>query len=125
VAAAAGIQDDRADSLEVSAAPFPKPDDIQAEEEPEATGGIMDLVPTIVGSVLLLVVALWVVGVVILELVLCRPGRRHLLRARLRPFPVPGHDERRDPTRRAPARGDRHLAPIVAGRPPRYAGRVI
>lgn len=57
VAAAAGIQDDRGDSLEVSAAPFPKPDDIQADEEPEASGGIMDLVPTIVGSVLLLVVA--------------------------------------------------------------------
>lgn len=56
VAAAAGIQDDRGDSLEVSAAPFPKPADLPAEEE-VASGGIMDLVPTIVGSVLLLVVA--------------------------------------------------------------------
>ncbi len=55
VSAAAGISTDRGDSLEVSAAPFPKPAEV--EELEEATGGIMTMIPTILGVVLVLVVA--------------------------------------------------------------------
>lgn len=56
VTAAAGIQADRGDSVEVSAAPFPPPADV-AEIEEVASGGFMAMIPTILGGVLLLIVA--------------------------------------------------------------------
>ncbi len=57
VAAAAGINTERGDSLEVSAAAFPKPAELDQVTE-AATGGIMSMLPTILGGILILVVAL-------------------------------------------------------------------
>jgi flagellar M-ring protein FliF len=56
VTAAVGIQDQRGDTVEVSAVPFPaveEADEVVAEE----TGGIMSLLPTALGGLVLVVVA--------------------------------------------------------------------
>jgi flagellar M-ring protein FliF len=58
VAAAAGIQPERGDVIEVSAIPFPAAsvaEPIEAVEEP--SGGVMDMIPTIVGGLVMVVVA--------------------------------------------------------------------
>ncbi|MDH5292223.1 MAG: hypothetical protein OEW91_00925, partial [Acidimicrobiia bacterium] len=55
VGAAAGIQAERGDAIEVSAIAFPAPPETEVAEE-AAAGGIMDLIPTIVGALVLLLV---------------------------------------------------------------------
>lgn len=56
VTAAAGIQAERGDSLAVSAIPFPAAPETEPAV-PEATGGIGDLVPTVIGALVIVVVA--------------------------------------------------------------------
>lgn len=55
VAAAIGADVNRGDTVEVSAVPFPAPAETEPVEE-EATGGLMAMLPTIIGAVVLLVV---------------------------------------------------------------------
>jgi flagellar M-ring protein FliF len=57
VAAAIGADPNRNDTVEVSAIPFPALPEIEAAEE-EAPGGIMTMLPTIIGAIVLLVVTL-------------------------------------------------------------------
>ncbi len=83
VTAAAGIQTERGDTVEVSSAAFPAtavPAAADAEAAPAESGGMSDLIPTVVGALVLMVV--------VVALFLMSRGGKHGGQARLVAAPM-------------------------------------